>query len=238
MNNWDEIDSQVAGCRKCPRLVAWREQIAKEKRRAYREWTYWGKGVPGFGDRQARILVIGLAPGAHGSNRTGRMFTGDASGEFLYASLFRSGFANQPVAIHRQDGLVLRDVYLSAACRCVPPDNKPEKGEIENCRCYLLAEIRLLSPVEGVVALGKIAFDQALSIYQKNPEIFGASASELVSQLAPVFAHGAFYRLGDRLPWLLASYHPSRQNTQTGRLTIPMFDAIWQQCRALLSEGH
>jgi len=216
--DWEIHNRTLIACRDCERLVAWREQVAREKRRAYLDWDYWGKPVPGFGDSRARLLVVGLAPGAHGSNRTGRMFTGDASGEFLYAALYRAGFANQPVSIDRCDGLGLKDVFISAVCRCAPPGNKPAPQEIKNCRKYLLAEIALLNPVLGIVALGKIAFDEVLDILLPAGE----------SKNAYPFSHGAFYSLPAGLPWLLASYHPSRQNTQTGRLTATMFDAIWQ----------
>ena len=216
--DWEIHNRTIIACRDCERLVAWREQVAREKRRAYLDWDYWGKPVPGFGDSRARLLVVGLAPGAHGSNRTGRMFTGDASGEFLYAALYRAGFANQPVSIDRCDGLGLKDVFISAVCRCAPPGNKPAPQEIKNCRKYLLAEIALLNPVLGIVALGKIAFDEVLDILLPAGE----------SKNAYPFSHGAFYSLPAGLPWLLASYHPSRQNTQTGRLTATMFDAIWQ----------
>lgn len=217
-DGFQSLEDEINACERCPRLVAWRQQVAREKRRAFRAWEYWGRGVPGFGDRHARILVVGLAPGAHGSNRTGRMFTGDASGEFLYAALHRAGFANQPTSSAREDGLVLRDIFISAVCRCVPPDNKPTSTEIAACRSYLLREIGLLNDLRGVVALGRIAFDALAEIYQ-------------VDRARLTFAHGAFYPLGEGKPWLLASYHPSRQNTQTGRLTPEMFDQVWQAAR-------
>ena len=221
----DDLNQTLLACRKCPRLVAWREQVAREKRRAYRDWEYWGKPVPGFGDPEARLLVVGLAPGAHGSNRTGRMFTGDASGDFLYPALHRAGFANQPGASRLDDGLALHDLFISAVCRCAPPDNKPAPGEIANCLPYLAQEMEILKNVQGVVALGKIAFDQVLRLYKGQ----GYSTGRLD------FAHGAFYELGQGRPWLLASYHPSRQNTQTGRLTAAMFDQIWLGARSRLA---
>jgi uracil-DNA glycosylase family 4 len=221
---WKELENEIISCRKCPRLVEWRERVAREKRRAFREHEYWGKPVPGFGDRQARIWSIGLAPGAHGSNRTGRMFTGDASGDFLYTALHRVGFASQPIARNLQDGLNLTDVYISAVCRCAPPDNKPELSEIENCQPFLLEEMKLLHYVQGYVALGRLAFDRVLSIYKAR--------RSTLPRLE--FGHGAFAGLGDGLPWLLASYHPSRQNTQTGRLTVEMFDQIWVKARDLM----
>lgn len=223
-DEWRALEADIVACRRCPRLVDWREKVARERRRAYRNEVYWGKPVPGFGDHEAHILVIGLAPGAHGSNRTGRMFTGDASGEFLYAALNRAGFANQPTSKNRGDGLELRDVFITAVCRCAPPDNKPERSEITNCQPYLLAEMRLLKHCQGVVALGKLAFDRVLSIYRSQGHTFPASD----------FGHGAFYVLPDGLPWLLASYHPSQQNTQTRRLTVAMFDQIWDHARKML----
>jgi len=222
-NEWRALEAGIVACRRCPRLVDWREKIAVERRRAYRNEVYWGKAVPGFGDHAAPILVIGLAPGAHGSNRTGRMFTGDASGEFLYAALNRAGFANQPTSKNRGDGLELRDVFITAVCRCAPPHNKPERSEITNCQPYLLAEMRLLKHCQGVVALGKLAFDRVLSIYRSQGHIIPPSD----------FVHGAFYFLPDGLPWLQASYHPSQQNTQTGRLTVAMFDQIWDYARKM-----
>ncbi len=221
---WQAHNSAVTACRRCPRLVAWREQVAQEKRRAYRDLDYWGKPVPAFGDPHARLLVIGLAPGAHGSNRTGRMFTGDASGEFLFAALHRAGFANQPEGSHLGDGLALQDMLITAVCRCVPPDNKPTPDEMLACRPFLLAEMALLAPIQGIVCLGRIAFDNLLAIYrQQGYPLPGVE-----------FRHAAFYSLGSGLPWLLASYHPSRQNTQTGRLTPAMFDAVWSLAREKL----
>jgi len=187
--------------------------------------TYWGKPVPGFGDPHARLLVVGLAPGAHGSNRTGRMFTGDASGNFLYAALHRAGFANQPNAAHLDDGLTLQDVYITAVVRCAPPDNKPTSEELIACRPYLLEEMKLLSNVEGIVTLGSIAYNQVLTIYRQQ----GANLNGL-----PSFGHHVLLQPEGNFPWVLASYHPSRQNTQTGRLTVDMFDQIWQTTRRLL----
>ncbi|MFA5836600.1 MAG: uracil-DNA glycosylase [Bellilinea sp.] len=223
---WIELNLRITVCRLCPRLVAYREGIARAKKRAFRDWEYWGKPVPGFGDPHARLLVVGLAPGAHGSNRTGRMFTGDSSGDFLYAALHRVGMANQPTTVNRDDGLRLRDVFITAICRCAPPDNKPTPEEIRTCQPYLEAEMSLLSGFQGIVALGSLAFHQVLAIYRSKGHPVGRED----------FAHNAFYDLGDGLPWLLASYHPSRQNTQTGRLTPAMFDAIWQRAKRLLDE--
>ena len=221
---WKALEDQITACRLCPRLVSWREEMAITKRRAYQDEVYWGKPVPGFGDHQARILVVGLAPGAHGSNRTGRMFTGDASGNFLYPALHRAGFANQPEANYREDGLVLRDLFITAVCRCAPPANKPTTAEIQNCQPFLLSEIQLLERLQGIVTLGQIAFDRVIRIYRDQ----GVGLSGIK------FGHGALYDLGKGSPWLLASYHPSRQNTQTRRLTPAMFDGIWELARSKL----
>lgn len=221
---WDELEQRITACRLCPRLTQYREEIARVKRRAYRDWEYWGKPVPGFGDPRARLLVVGLAPGAHGSNRTGRMFTGDSSGEFLYAALHRVGMANQPSTTQRGDGLALQNVFITAICRCAPPDNKPTNEEIRNCQPYLETEMKLLKGYRGIVALGSLAFQQVTAIFREK--------GHPIQRLE--FMHNAYYDLGDGLPWLLASYHPSRQNTQTGRLTREMFDAIWQRAKDLL----
>lgn len=225
MTTLTDLESTIAACRRCPRLVAWREEVARVKRRAYRDEDYWGKPVPGFGDPAARVLIVGLAPGAHGANRTGRMFTGDSSGDFLYAALHRAGFASQPTSRGRDDGLMLIDAYISAACRCAPPDNKPMATELATCLSFLAAEIALLRDVQVVVALGRIAFDAVLRVYayQSQPIL-----------LQPLFAHNAVASPGDGLPLLVTSYHPSRQNTQTGRLTIGMFDDVWSNVRRFL----
>ena len=221
---WEFHERVLIQCRRCKRLTAWREEVARVKRRAYRDDEYWGRPVPGFGDPEARVLIVGLAPGAHGANRTGRMFTGDSSGDFLYAALHRAGFANQPNSVHRNDGLRLTDAYISATCRCAPPANKPTPAEIATCRPYLEAEIDLLPNICGFVALGRIAFDWLLGWYkQRGAEVSGA-----------MFAHNALNRFAPGLPWLLASYHPSRQNTQTNRLTAAMFDEVWSKARELL----
>ncbi len=214
-----ELNERIISCRKCPRLVEYRERVAVDKKKAYREWDYWGKPVPAFGDVNGRVLVVGLAPGPHGSNRTGRMFTGDASGVFLFAALHRAGFANQPAGESRGDGLVLQDMLISAVCRCVPPDNKPTREEMLNCLPYLETEMGMMKNLQGMVALGRIAFDNILFILRHRG-----------FKIPPVeFAHSGFTSLGKGLPWLVTSYHPSRQNTQTGRLTVAMFDAIWSK---------
>jgi uracil-DNA glycosylase family 4 len=226
---WPELDAAILNCRRCPRLVAWREEIAQVKRRAYRDETYWGRPVPGFGDRNGRVLVIGLAPGAHGANRTGRIFTGDSSGEFLYAALHRAGFANQPISRGRDDGLVLIDLYVSAACRCAPPDNKPTPAELAACLPFLAREIALLDRLQVIVALGRIAFEATLRSLARHDA--GASLPAVHD-----FRHGACYDLGPGRPHLVAAYHPSRQNTQTGRLSSVMFDEVWQMARRLLPQ--
>jgi len=217
----------VVACRRCPRLIAHCRSVARVKRRAYREWTYWGRPVPGFGDPRARVLVVGLAPGAHGANRTGRMFTGDGAGATLVAALHRAGFASQPTSTSRDDGLSLRDLYLTAAVRCAPPHNKPMPHEIANCRSYLVAELRLLRRVRAVVALGRLAHAAFLRAAE--------AAGVRLPRPLPRFAHGAEARLtwGRRAIVLLDTYHPSRQNTQTGRLTPAMLDAIFRRARAI-----
>ena len=226
--NWEELELAITGCRRCPRLVEWREQVAREKKKAYRDWVYWGKGVPGFGDRNARVLVVGLAPGAHGSNRTGRMFTGDSSGNFLYPALFRAGFSNREFSVSRDDPLELTDLYITAVCRCAPPGNKPTPDEIRTCQPYLQCEVGLLQGLEGIVALGGIAFTEAGRML----------ASAGAGTAGYTFGHGRFYQDDPALPWLLGSYHPSRQNTQTGRLTPAMFDEIWIKVRGLISRQN
>ena len=215
---------EVISCTRCPRVGEYRERIAREKRRAYLDWEYWGKPVPGYGDPDARVLVLGLAPGAHGSNRTGRPFTGDASGKFMYPILHEAGFSNQPNADSRDDGLELRDLYITAAVRCAPPDNKPLPEELGNCAPYLEREIDGLKNVRVVVALGRIGFEAYLNYLKRRG---------LLSSKSPYpFGHGVSYRMPDGKT-LLASYHPSNQNTQTGKLTRQMFAAIFREARQL-----
>jgi uracil-DNA glycosylase family 4 len=221
----DRVQQHVVACRACPRLVAWRERVAQEKTRRYRDWPYWGQPVPGFGDPGARLLIVGLAPAAHGGNRTGRVFTGDRSGDWLYRALHRFGFANQPTSTHRDDGLRLNDCYITAAIHCAPPDNKPTPEEIQNCRPFLLRELELLTNLRVTLALGRLAFDAALTAFQ---QLGWASFSR-----RPKFAHGVEHRLNGRLT-LIASFHPSQQNTFTGRLTEPMFDAVFGRIRKIL----
>ena len=218
----NQVNQEIISCFKCQRLVAWREEVARVKRKAYRDQEYWGRPVPGFGDPQARVLVVGLAPGAHGSNRTGRVFTGDASGGFLFPALYRAGFANQPLAESRSDGLELQDLYICAVAHCAPPANKPAPAELDNCQPYLERTLEILQP-KVIVCLGRIAFERVLRLYSvRNP--------------AWKFGHGALYRM-DAPPgtWILCSYHPSQQNTLTGRLTAAMFDEVWAKARALLT---
>jgi uracil-DNA glycosylase family 4 len=233
----ETLNRQVLACRQCPRLVEWREKTAREKRKAYQAHEYWGKPVPGFGDPQARVFVVGLAPGAHGSNRTGRQFTGDASGNFFYPALYRAGFANQPESVARDDGLILTDLYTAPVCRCAPPDNKPNAEEMSNCQPFLEAELRLLRP-QVIVVLGRIAFESLLRIVFATPNPGSQTSVRRPSSM--VFAHGAVHPLPPSdfsapTSSLLCSYHPSQQNTLTGRLTVEMFDTVWQTARDLLA---
>ena len=221
------IEGEIIECRKCPRLVRYRENVARIKRRAYRDWTYWGRPVPVFGDPQVRLVMIGLAPAAHGANRTGRMFTGDRSGDFLYEQLYRAGFANQPQSKRADDGLVLKDALISAAIRCAPPDNKPLPEEIRNCLPYLERELALIRP-RAILALGGIVLNAYLDLLKREGLI--------PSRAAYPFAHGASFRLPGDLPRLFAAYHPSQQNTQTGRLTPAMFASVLRKIRKFLGE--
>jgi uracil-DNA glycosylase family 4 len=221
------LNQEIIGCRACPRLVEYRERVAREKRLAYREWTYWGKPVPGFGDPRAQLLIVGLAPGAHGSNRTGRPFTGDRSGVFLYQALYDAGLANQPTAVKRDDGLQLKNVYITAAARCAPPDNKPLPSELSNCRPYLEREIEILQP-RAVLALGKIGWDVFLGILKHRGTIAVRGGYR--------FAHGAevdFPAAGLRL---FGVYHPSQQNTQTGLVTPAMYAKVLGRVRHFLQQ--
>lgn len=228
IQEWERLNTELIACTRCPRLVEWREQVAREKRRAFQDWEYWGKPVPGFGDRDARLVIIGLAPAAHGANRTGRMFTGDGSAgssATLMGALQRAGFASQPTSTHRGDGLELRDTYLTAVARCAPPGNRPTTQELTNCRRYLARELALLASAQVVLALGRVAFDSYLRLLREQ----GVDVPRLA------FQHGACYTFEDTsLPALVVSYHPSRQNTQTGRLTDEMLDSVFAQIRRLL----
>jgi uracil-DNA glycosylase len=216
---------EVVACRLCPRLVEYRERVAREKRRAYLNWNYWGKPVPGFGDPSARLLIVGLAPAAHGGNRTGRVFTGDRSGDFLFAALYDAGFANQPTSVKRDDGLQLIDAYITATARCAPPDNKPLPSEVLNCRGYMERELRILQP-KAVLALGKIAWDGYLETLKQSGVIASRGNYK--------FAHGAEVDLPSPGPRLFAVFHPSQQNTQTGRVTPSMYAEVLRRIRKFL----
>jgi uracil-DNA glycosylase family 4 len=213
-----DLQERIVRCERCPRLIAHCRKIAAEKRRAYRDWEYWGRPVPGWGDPNAQVVVVGLAPGAHGANRTGRMFTGDKSGEFLYRALWETGFASQPTSIHREDGLTLHNLWITASARCAPPDNKPLPEELRNCFPYLEEELGLLPQARVFVALGKIAADTCLRYLQ--------GIEQVKSLAAHPFGHGALYEF-PQAPALLCSYHPSQQNTSTGRLTAEMLRQIF-----------
>ncbi|HXQ25665.1 MAG TPA: uracil-DNA glycosylase [Candidatus Acidoferrales bacterium] len=227
MHALDRLNSEIIRCRKCPRLVRYREKIAREKRLAFRGWDYWGKPVPGFGDPRAELLILGLAPAAHGANRTGRMFTGDRSGDFLYKALHRAGFANQPESTHRDDGLALKNAYMTATLRCAPPANKPQPSELSRCRPYLERELELLHP-RAVLALGGIAMRAYLGLLKERGKIKSASAFP--------FRHGGGYDLGGDLPRLFVSYHPSQQNTFTGKLTEDMLARVLRDIRRFLEK--
>jgi uracil-DNA glycosylase family 4 len=221
----DILQNEITGCRLCPRLRDYTAEIARVKRRAYREWEYWGKPVPSFGDPAARVLILGLAPGAHGSNRTGRMFTGDRSGDILYKVLHKTGFASQATSASRDDWLELRGAYITAACHCAPPANKPLPQEIRNCRPYFERELELLSTLKVVVALGKIAFDNYLDVLKARGAI--------TSRAPYVFGHDRQFRMGPDQPVLVSSYHPSQQNTSTGKLTENMLADVFRRARKL-----
>lgn len=234
----ERIERNVTACTRCPELRAYCAQVAREKKRAYADWTYWGKPVPALGDPKARVMLVGLAPGAHGSNRTGRMFTGDASGNFLFPALYRAGFASQPTATDRNDGLVLHDCFITAAARCAPPQNKPTPQELRNCHPYLLEEFDAMPQVRVMVGLGKIGFDAAARVLRDRQFTFATK---------PIFGHAALFearsprkdggRKGgndERTLFLLGTFHPSQQNTNTGKLTVPMFDAIFKKAKSLL----
>ena len=225
MDTLPNVQRQVVGCTRCPRLVAHRETVARAKRRMYADWDYWGRPLPSFGDPEARLLIVGLAPAAHGGNRTGRMFTGDRSADFLFATLHELGFASSPISRNRDDGMDLSDAYITAVARCAPPANKPLRDELANCRPYLLAELSLLRRLRVVMALGKIAFDGVLAAYR--------DAGAVVPKPRPQFGHSVAYDLADIT--LMAAYHPSRQNTQTGRLTQEMLTDAFRRAKGALT---
>jgi uracil-DNA glycosylase family 4 len=220
------LNQEIIACARCPRLVEYCQKIGREKRRAYREWDYWAKPVPGFGDPKARVLILGLAPGAHGSNRTGRPFTGDGSGHFLYRVLHNAGFASQPTSLHRNDGMNLHDAYITAAVHCAPPGNKPSPEEIANCSHHLDRELAALKSAKLIVALGKIAFDAYLNHLKRH--------GMLKTKAAYIFAHGAHYRMPDGRT-LLCAFHPSLQNTNTGKLTEKMLLDVFKKARGLVA---
>lgn len=219
------IQTEISACRLCPRLREYTAEVARVKRRAYRDWDYWGKPVPSFGDLAARVLILGLAPGAHGSNRTGRMFTGDRSGDILYRVLYRTGFASQPASTSREDGLELKGMYITAACHCAPPGNKPARDEIRHCRPYFERELDLLPDLKVVVALGRIAFDNYLDVLKTR--------SAISSRAEFQFGHDRQFRIGKGRPALISSYHPSQQNTSTGKLTEKMLTDVFRRARRL-----
>ena len=221
----DVLARQVTDCERCPRLREYCQEVARVKRRAYLDWEYWGKPVPSFGDPKARVLIIGLAPGAHGANRTGRMFTGDRSGDFLYRALHQTGFASQAESSSRDDGLTLTGVYITGAAHCAPPDNKPSPAELANCRPYLERELDLLKHLRVVVALGRVAFDTYLRILRDRGQIGSIAAFK--------FAHGAEHRTSPDAPVLIGCYHPSQQNTSTGKLTEAMLRDVFERARQL-----
>ncbi len=228
MTELEKLQEKITGCTLCPRLTEYREEVARKKRRMYVDWEYWGRPLPAFGDPEAQVLLLGLAPAAHGGNRTGRMFTGDRSGDWVFGTLHRFGFASQPESTHRGDGQSLEGAYITAALRCAPPLNKPLREELANCQPYLIRELELLVNVRVVVALGRIAFDAYLRLLRE----LGHS----LPSPRPKFGHGVVHEMPDgRL--LVCSYHPSQQNTQTGRLTQEMFDGVFRKVRELLGEG-
>ena len=226
--SFEVLRGELSSCRRCPRLVEWREQVGREKRAAFRDSEYWARPVAGFGDPNARLLIVGLAPAAHGANRTGRMFTGDRSGDWLYRALHRAGFANQPTSVSRDDGLVLNEVFVSAIVRCAPPDNKPLPVEREACRPWLDGELDLLGRVQVLVALGGMAYGQVLRVL--------ADRGVALPVPRPKFGHGLEIDLRPAGPLLISSYHPSQQNTFTGRLTEEMFDEVFAKARRVLNE--
>lgn len=228
MRKLEVIAREVVTCRACPRLVEWREAVGRDKRRAYRDWEYWARPVPGFGDPDARLLILGLAPAAHGANRTGRVFTGDRSGDWLFGALYRAGFANQPTSVHRDDGLTLRDAFVTAAVKCAPPENKPLPDERDRCYPYLLGELEGLANLRAILCLGRFGWDQGVRALR--------ATGRHLPRPVPAFGHGVEVAVGEDLT-LIGSYHPSQQNTFTRRLTEPMLDAVLSQVRRVVEAG-
>jgi uracil-DNA glycosylase len=224
-----DLQRRMVECRACPRLVAWRDEVARTKVKRFASWTYWARPVPGFGDPAARLVIVGLAPAAHGGNRTGRMFTGDRSGDFLYAALYRAGFANQPTSVERGDGLALEDAFIVAPCRCAPPGNWPTPDELRRCSVWLDGEMALLANVQVMLALGAVGWDAALAHFARR--------GIAVPRPRPRFAHGAVARVGGA-PALLGSYHVSQQNTNTGKLTPRMMDEVLARAKELLQPAR
>jgi uracil-DNA glycosylase family 4 len=218
------LNQCIISCRTCPRLVEYRESVARNKIRRFSDWNYWGKPLPGFGDPKSKLLIIGLAPAAHGGNRTGRMFTGDSSGDWLVKALYETGFANQPTSVSKDDGLQLKSAYITASVRCAPPQNKPTKVEIDNCSGYLKEELKILKDVKVVLTLGKIALDTYLKCVKISEK--------------PRFAHSSTHELREDLPTLVISFHPSKQNTQTNRLTWDMWLEIFRKARKLINKRN
>jgi len=224
MNTWEQLQRQIVSCQRCPRLREYCQQVAVEKRAAFRDWDYWGKPIPNFGEPSARLLIVGLAPAAHGANRTGRMFTGDRSGDFLFRALYETGFASQLTSTSRKDGLRLIDVAITAVAHCAPPENKPLPLEMENCSDYLNATIDLMPNLCGIVALGRIAFDGCMRLYR---------ARGWLTASRPPFRHGLLHRFSEA-PFVLCCFHPSQQNTFTGKLTPEMIVNVFENARQLL----
>ena len=228
MTELEKLQQEIIDCTRCPRLTEYRAEVARKKRRMYMDWDYWGRPLPAFGDPKSRVMLLGLAPAAHGGNRTGRMFTGDRSGDWVFSALHRFGFASQPTSTHKGDGQALSGAYITAALRCAPPQNKPLREELANCQPFLLRELELLTEVKVVVALGRIAFNAYLRLLREQGHV--------IPSPRPKFGHGVVHEMPDgRL--LLCSYHPSQQNTQTGRLTQEMFDAVFRRARELVEEA-
>jgi len=225
-----QLARRIPTCERCPRLRAYCREVARVKRRMFREWSYWGRPVPGFGDPEARLYIVGLAPAAHGGNRTGRIFTGDRSGDWLYGALHRHGFASQAESVSRDDGMRVKDVYIAAAARCAPPDNRPTPEELARCRPYLSEELGALTQLRVVMVLGSIAWEAMLRVWMEE--------GHGIPRPRPKFGHGAVARVAPDLPVLLGSYHPSQQNTQTGRLTVAMFDSVFRRAQALIEEAR